>query len=221
MSTRTYADGCAAAHALDLVGERWALLIVRELLLGPKRFTDLRNGLPGTAPNVAAQRLRELEAAGVVRRRTLPPPAASKVYELTEWGLELEPVVRALGRWGARSPNMQHDAPLSIDALVIALRTLFAPANAAGFTSTVALRLGTDEFRASVADGHFHVERGTAHAPDATVVTDVATLNVLIWSGHDLDEAIRDGTVRVAGDLAAVRRFLDLFPLPEPAVIAS
>src|SRR5215204_4140654 len=86
---RTYDDGCAAAHALDLIGERWALLVVRELLLGPKRFTDLRAGLPNASPNVLAQRLRELEAAGIVRRRKLPPPAASRVYELTEWGQDL------------------------------------------------------------------------------------------------------------------------------------
>ncbi len=97
---RTYDDACAAAHALDLVGERWALLVVRELLLGPKRFTDLRTGIPKASPNVLAQRLRELERAGVVRRRKLPPPAASRVYELTEWGLELEPVIVSPGRWG-------------------------------------------------------------------------------------------------------------------------
>src|ERR671921_2798404 len=101
---RSYNDACAAAHALDLVGERWALLVVRELVLGPKRFTDLRAGLPHVSPNVLAQRLRELEAAGVVRRRKLPPPAASRVYELTPWGEELEPVIIRLGRWGARSP---------------------------------------------------------------------------------------------------------------------
>ena len=98
VTKRTYCDGCAAAHALDLVGERWALLVVRELLLGPKRFTDLRAGLPGVSANVLAQRLRELERAGVVRRRKLPPPAASRVYELTDWGMELEPVIVRLGR---------------------------------------------------------------------------------------------------------------------------
>ena len=100
---RTCCDGCAAAHALDLVGERWALLVVRELLLGPKRFTDLRAGLPGVSPNVLAERLRELERAGVVRRRKLPPPAASRVYELTDWGMELEPVIISLGRWCANN----------------------------------------------------------------------------------------------------------------------
>src|SRR3954449_3642338 len=98
---RTYGDRCGVARALDVVGERWALLVVRELLLGPKRFTDLRAGLPHVSPNVLSQRLRELEEAGIVRRRKLPPPAGSRVYELTEWGEELEPIVTRLGAWGA------------------------------------------------------------------------------------------------------------------------
>ena len=107
-SRRKYDQGCGSAHALDLIGDRWALLVVRELLLGPKRFTDLRDGLPGIGPNVLTQRLKELEEIGVLRRRVLPPPAASTVYELTEWGQELEEVLVRLGRWGARSPSMEN-----------------------------------------------------------------------------------------------------------------
>src|SRR5215218_8341047 len=109
---RDYFDGCGAAHALDLIGERWALLVVRELVLGPKRFTDLRAGLPGISPNVLTQRLEELESGGILRRRKLPPPAAAWVYELTDWGLELERVIMALGRWGARSPSLMQGHPL-------------------------------------------------------------------------------------------------------------
>src|SRR5919201_5435813 len=138
---RTYDDGCAAAHALDLVGERWALLVVRELLLGPKRFTDLRAGLPHASPNVLAQRLRELEEAGITRRRKLPPPAGSWVYELTEWGSELEPVIMELGRWGARSPSRPCDAGMSIDSLILALRTTFDPDAAGDLSATYELRL--------------------------------------------------------------------------------
>jgi DNA-binding HxlR family transcriptional regulator len=123
---RTYDDGCAA-HALDLVGERWALLVVRELLLGPKRFTDLRAGIPKASLNVLTQRLRELERTGVVHRRELPSPAASKVYELTNWGMELEPVVISLGRWGARSSSKPCDAELGIDSLILSFRTMFDP----------------------------------------------------------------------------------------------
>ena len=102
---RSYDDGCAGAHALDLIGERWALLIVRELLLGPKRFTDLRTGLPGISPNVLSQRLEELERVAVVRRRKLAPPAGAWVYELTDWGKELGPIIIEPGRWGARFPG--------------------------------------------------------------------------------------------------------------------
>src|SRR5215210_4462379 len=149
---RSYDDGCAAAHALDLVGERWALLVVRELLLGPKRFTDLRAGLPGTSPNVLAQRLRELEGVGVVRRRKLPPPAASRVYELTDWGLELEPVITRLGRWGARSPSRPRDAELGVDSLILSFQTMFDPQEAEGLGASYELRLGEESFRAEVAE---------------------------------------------------------------------
>jgi len=218
---RTYADGCGTAHALDLVGERWALLVVRELLLGPKRFTDLRRGLPGAAPNVVAQRLRDLEAVGLVRRRTLPPPAASKVYELTEWGQELEPVIRALGKWGSRSPYAQHDAPLSVDSLVLAMRTMFEPARAAGFTTTLALRIDGDEFRVRVDGEDFHVERSATGPADVTVTAPVAALDGVIWGGADLDDAVRTGKIAVDGDLASVRRFAELFPLPATAPTAG
>src|SRR3954464_3984245 len=103
---RSYVDGCAGAHALNVVGERWALLVVRELLLGPKRFTDLRAALPGLSSNILTQRLLDLEGAAVLRRRRLAPPAAASVYELTDWGRELETVIVELGRWGARSPAL-------------------------------------------------------------------------------------------------------------------
>src|SRR5919202_2732209 len=125
---RTYVDGGAIAQALDLIGERWALLVVRELLLGPKRYTDLRRGLPNASPNVLSQRLAELEGAGVIRRRKLPPPAGARVYELTEWGRELEETVMSLGRWAARAPNPLSDAPIaSADSVILALRERFDP----------------------------------------------------------------------------------------------
>jgi DNA-binding HxlR family transcriptional regulator len=152
-SKRTYGDPCGIARALDLVGERWALLVVRELVLGPKRFTDLRAGLANLSPDVLSQRLRGLEGAGIVRRRTLPPPAASRVYELTDWGRELEPVVLALGRWGSRAPFPPGDEPLGIDALILALRTLFDPRAADGLRASYELRLGEQRFHARVAGG--------------------------------------------------------------------
>jgi DNA-binding HxlR family transcriptional regulator/putative sterol carrier protein len=214
---RTYHDACAAAHALDLIGERWALLVVRELLLGPKRFTDLRAGLPNTSPNVLAQRLRELERAGVVRRRKLPPPAASHVYELTDWGEELEPVITQLGRWGARSPWRPRDAGLSVDSLILSFRTMFDPHAADGLNACYALRLGEDRFRIMVDDGRFEVVRGVAERLDTVIETDPATLAALVYEGRDLAEALRSGEVKIEGDESAVTRFLSLFPLPEPA----
>ena len=214
--TRTYGEGCAAAHALDLVGERWALLLVRELLLGPKRFTDLRSGIVNASPNVLAQRLRELEEAGIVRRRTLPPPAASRVYELTDWGLELEPVVSALGRWGARSPAMPLDAPMSLDSQILAMRTMFDPARG-DFHASYGVRLAGVDFQASVRDGAFEIARGVAARPDATIVTDPATLAAVLWLGRSLDDALESGDLIVDGDMSVVVRLVDLFPLPEPA----
>ena len=218
---RTYDDGCAAAHALDLVGERWALLVVRELLLGPKRFTDLRAGLPRVSPNVLAQRLRELESAGVVRRRKLPPPAASRIYELTEWGEELEPVIVRLGRWGARSPSRPCEATLGVDSLVLSFRTMFDPRAADGLKARYELRLGEDRFHAVVDDGWFEIARGGADRPDATIETDSGTLAALVYEGRQLDEALRSGDIKMEGDESAVERFLTLFPLPELAPPAA
>ena len=218
---RTYDDGCAAAHALDLVGERWALLVVRELLLGPKRFTDLRAGLPHASPNVLSQRLRELEGAGIVRRRKLPPPAASRVYELTDWGLELEPVIVRLGRWGARSPSKPRDAALGVDSLILSFRTMFDPRAADGLAASYELRLGEDRFRAEVADGRFEIVRGVADRPDAIIEADPATMTALIYGDRQLAEALCSGHLRIEGDESAVKRFLGLFPLPEPAMPAA
>jgi DNA-binding HxlR family transcriptional regulator len=217
---RTYCDACAAAHALDLVGERWALLVVRELLLGPKRFTDLRAGLPTASPNVLAQRLRELERAGIVRRRKLPPPAASRVYELTEWGEELESVIIGLGRWGARSPSRPRDAELGVDSLILSLRTMFDPHAAEGLDASYELRLGEDRFRAVVRDGRLEVERGSVERPDAIIESDPATLAAVVYEGRSLDEALRSGEIKIEGEREAVERFLGLFPLPEPAAPA-
>jgi DNA-binding HxlR family transcriptional regulator len=214
---RTYGEACAAAHALDLIGERWALLVVRELLLGPKRFTDLRAGIVHASPNVLAQRLRELEEAGVVRRRTLPPPAASKVYELTEWGRELEPVITGLGRWGARSPWHKRDIGMSVDSHILAMRTMFDASLAAGLNARIALRIGDEEFRAEVADGRLHADRGADPRPDATIaVADPGVLLGLIFEGESLADTEKAGAVTVEGDRAAAERFLGLFTLPEP-----
>ena len=143
---RTYGDGCSIARGLDVIGERWALLVVRELLLGPKRYTDLKKGLPNASPNVLSERLRELEQAGVVRRAKLPPPAGSRVYELTEWGHQLEGIVLSLGSWAALSPAPHPPGPIGADSLALAMRALFDPGSAAGPEANYELRLGDDRF---------------------------------------------------------------------------
>jgi DNA-binding HxlR family transcriptional regulator len=214
---RTYGDGCAIARALDVVGERWALLIVRELVLGPKRYTDLRRGLPNASPNVLSERLRELERAGVVRRRKLPPPAGSRVYELTDWGLGLEEIVISLGRWAARSPTPPGDAPIvSADSIILALRGLFDPGAAQGLRAGYELRLGEDRFRIEVADHEIAVARGGADQADATIDTDPGTFDALLWGGRSLADAQRSGSLTIEGDKAAVQRFVQLFPVPGP-----
>jgi DNA-binding HxlR family transcriptional regulator len=221
VTKRSYDDGCASAHALDLVGERWALLVVRELLLGAKRFTALRTGLPGISPNVLAQRLDELELASVVRRRKLPPPAGAWVYELTDWGRELEPVIMALGRWGARSPTLPQGAPLSVDALILSFRTMFDPVAAAGLEARIELRFGEDCFQAEITAGRMALARGRAASPDAVVESGPDTLAALVYGGRELAEALSSGDLKIQGDRSAVKRFLTLFPLPEPAPASS
>jgi DNA-binding HxlR family transcriptional regulator len=221
-TTRTYGDGCAIARALDLVGERWGLLVVRELVLGPKRYTDLRTGLPNASPNVLSERLRELERAGIVRRRKLPPPAASRVYELTDWGLELEGILISLGRWAARSPMPTSDAPVvSADSIILALRGLFDPSAAQGLRASYELRLGEDRFRVELADDRMEAVRGGADQADATIDADPGTLDAVLWKGRSLAEAQRSGNLTIEGDKAAVERFLRLFAMPEPDAATS
>jgi DNA-binding HxlR family transcriptional regulator len=213
---RTYGDRCGVARALDLVGERWALLVVRELLLGPKRFTDLRSGLPGLSPDVLSQRLRELEGEGVVRRRTLAPPAGSRVYELTDWGLELEPVILGLGRWGSRAPFPPEADGMGPDAAVIALKTMFDPQAADGVSARYELQFGEHRFRLAVADRRLEAARGEADRPDATIATDPETLVAVLWHGRRLTAAERAGDLRIEGDREAATRLLTLFAAAAP-----
>lgn len=215
---RRYRDACGVAQGLDIVGERWALLVVRELLLGPKRFTDLRVGLPGISTNILAGRLETLEAAGVVRRRTLPAPAASKVYELTDWGAELETVLVSIGRWGVRSPWRSEKDETSVDGLAVSFRTMFDPESAGAFEASYALVLDGQVFGLEVAGGNIEVYRGSPGGPDARIETDVGTLGALVYEDGDLDDALRSGDLEFEGDRAVVERLMGLFPLPESAL---
>jgi DNA-binding HxlR family transcriptional regulator len=199
---RTYGDRCGIARALDAVGDRWALLVVRELLLGPKRFTDLRAGLRKVSPDVLAQRLRDLEAHGVVRRATLPPPAASQVYELTDRGRELKPVILELGRWGSREPA--NDGPLGPDAAVIALMTMFH----GDLAGTFELRLGGRVFTLRAEKGELDAASGPATDPDAVIEGEPGTLASVLWHGAE------PAALHITGDRRAARRFLRAFTPP-------
>ena len=216
-SKRTYGDACGIARALDVLGERWALMIVRELLLGPKRFTDLRAGLPHLSADVLAQRLRDLEAAGVLTRRTLPPPAPAKVYDLTPSGRALEPALVELGRWGGTyaSPP-EAGCEMSLDSHILSLQTLFDPDLAAGFAATVQLEIEDQSFSAIVAAGELEVDRGQAGSPDATITTDPSTFIDVLHGRRDLAATLEAGELEIEGDEAVATRFLGLAPLPVP-----
>lgn len=205
---RSYGDACGVAHGLDLVGERWALLVVRELLFGARRFTDLRVGLPGTSANVLAQRLRELEQGGVVRRRKLAPPAASWVYELTDWGRELEPIVLSLGCWAVRSPLLDADGTLSAVSAILTLRTFFTPGLCDPWTATYEVRFDEEQFVAHVDGDRINVTRGVATDPDATIESDPRTFVDVVSGIMDIDAAVDAGRLTVTGDLGAVTRLV-------------
>ena len=201
------------ARALDLVGERWTLLVVRELLFGPKRFSDLVRGLPGMSQNVLSQRLRELAAAGLVERRRMGPPVSGQVYELTERGAALRPVVIELARWGSRIPTTSR-ADLSADALALALLTTFDRDGAEDVR--IALQLGDDRFAAEVADGKLHIVRGQAERADAEILTDAAGLRSVVFGGRPLTEAVAAGDAEVRGDAKKAASFVRRFPRPAP-----
>jgi DNA-binding HxlR family transcriptional regulator len=202
--SRTQLDGCGIAHASDLLGQRWALLVVRELLLGSKRFTDLRAGIPDISPNVLGQRLRELEGSGIVARRKLAPPAAAQVYELTEWGRQLEPPVLALGRWASGSPSFPRDAEMGPDSLVLALKTTFDPAKADGIDATYELRLGEIPFEITVQGGRLEAARGEPENPDATIRGDPGAIAGVVFGENRLGKAVESGDVAIDGSRRAV-----------------
>jgi DNA-binding HxlR family transcriptional regulator len=205
---------CPVAHAMCLVGERWSLLIVRELLHGPKRYTDLHDGLPGIGTNILAARLRELEGGGIVRKRKLPAPAASTVYELTEYGAELEEVVYALARWGARTLGPPGpDDELYVEWGVNALPALFSHEAARGLTEAYVLRIEGDVFSARVDNGHLHVSIGAVEDPDVVIETDMATFFRLTGQELSAAEALEQGLVAVEGDRTAFERCFEVFSL--------
>jgi DNA-binding HxlR family transcriptional regulator len=217
MSTvRRYDDPCGIARALDVVGDRWALLVVRELIFGPKRFVQLRDGLQGISPNVLSQRLRELEDTGLVRRDVLDPPASVAIYELTDRGRALEPVLLELGRWGSQQ-EMTSSNELSVSAVLLALKTLFQPVPFQPDPlpePTVALRINGEWYGLTISDDSIEVIRARAERPAVTIETDVATLRAITLGRQPMTEAEHDGRLRLTGDRATAERFTRMFRVP-------
>jgi DNA-binding HxlR family transcriptional regulator len=214
MGARTYGQFCGVARALEMVGERWALLVVRDLCLGPKRFTDLRRGLPRIPTNVLSVRLKELESAGVVRRRVIPRPAAGVAYELTEYGLELEDILLRLGLWGARS--LREPLPQDIvttDSLILALRATFRPEAACELQAGYELHLGDVVVHASVVHGTLETGEGPLAGAGLVIHTGPA-IRALLTGELSPADAVESGAVRITGDPDLLLRFVDVFQIP-------
>ena len=209
---RRYDDACGTAHGLELVGDRWALLVLRELMFGARRFSDLRADLPGISANVLTQRLSELEQSGSIRKIRLPPPAARDAYEATPWGLEAEPVIQALGRWAARSPRHDATLPLSAVSVLLSFRTMIDDKLAKGFEARIGLRLKDQSFVVRVRKGRLKVVRGPAEGCDAVIEAAPEALAGVVYGGAPFE------TLSVEGDEAVARRFCSLFVLPPKAI---
>jgi DNA-binding HxlR family transcriptional regulator len=207
---RSFGDACGTALALEFVGERWALLVIRELLLGPRRFGEIRAGLPGLSANVLTQRLVGLEEAGIVIRRRLPPPASAPVYELTPWGYESEPIIMAMGRWALRSPLHDPSLPFSRVALMLSFRMMLVPERIGDFTATIGFRLGDEGYRVRVERQALVIERGDPGAADAIISGAPNAFLPVLYGGLPIDQS----ALSVEGDRATAARFTGLFALP-------
>ena len=214
---RRYHDACGAAHGLDLVGERWALLVIRELMMGPRRFSDLRKDLCGLSANVLTQRLEGLEASGVIQRRKLPPPASVQVYELTDWGYEIEPVFMVLGGWAARSPQHDPTLPFSGVSAMLSFKTMFDPARAQKADMALGFVMGDDRFVVRIRKGALKARRGEVEACD--VIVHAAPPNVAAAVYGKVPPSVLEaaGEMRLDGDRTVFERFVDFFRLPEKA----
>lgn len=212
---RWYDDACGTALALEFVGERWSLLVMRELVFGPRRFGEIKANLPGISANVLTQRLEGLEAAGIVVRRRLPSPANIQVYDLTEWGHEAAPLMRDLGRWAARSPRHDPMLFMSNASAMMSLQTLVDPVRAAQTELTVAFRFPADLFVVRTGATGMTIVRGEAGHADVIFTGDTMAMRHTIYGKVPLSREGAGGTLAVDGDLSAAQRFVDLFALPE------
>lgn len=212
-----YDDACGTAFALELLGERWALLIIRELMFGGRRFSDLRGGLPGISAKVLTERLEGLERAGILERRQLPPPVSAQVYELTAWGYEAEESIQALGRFAARSPDHDPTLPLSAASLMMSFRTMFDASRAKGLALTGTILVGSETFQVEVRGGKLRANRGAPDLSDFTFAAPAAPpIAAAIYGKVPFAELAPMG-LEPAGDLTQAAAFIDLFHLPPKA----
>jgi DNA-binding HxlR family transcriptional regulator len=205
---RSYEDACGLAHALELIGERWALLVMRELMFGPRRFSELKLDLPGISANVLTQRLAELEARGLVRKTRLPPPASVQVYEATQWGLEAAPVIRQLGKWAVRSQCHDPSRPVSHVSVMMSMQTMFAAELANGFAARAGFRFGEVGYVAEIRDRQIDVSRTEPDGCDFVISAEPEQVAGVLYGGAPLE------TVSIEGDIALAKRYVTLFPLP-------
>ena len=211
---RWYDDACGTALALELVGERWSLLIVRELMFGPRRFGELRSGLSGISANVLTQRLEGMERVGILARRKLPPPASVQVYELTAFGYSAEVAIQELGRWAAQSPLHDATLPFSPASAMLSFRTMIDRSRSGAFDAQVGFRFGAETFLAVVDASGITIRRAD---PDGAVVvfeTDPMTLASVVYGGRPIADAVTAGALTIGGDAALAETFVTLFPLP-------
>jgi DNA-binding HxlR family transcriptional regulator len=205
---RRYEDACGLAHAMELLGERWAMLVLRELAYGSRRFSELKADLKGISANVLAQRLAELEERKLVRKTKLAPPASVQVYEATEWGLEVVPLIASLGRWAARSPWHNPALQMSHVSVIMSLQTLLSPKLAEGLDARIGFNFGDVSYVTTIRDGRLEVERGALEGCDVEFAGTPSDVAAVIHAGAPLE------MVEVKGDMELAKRFLTLFPLP-------
>jgi len=220
MKTRGYGQYCGFARAVEVVGERWSMLVIRDLLVAPKRFTDLHRGLPGIPTNILTARLKELEEAGVIRRRALARPERAIVYELTEYGAELEHVVVGLGRWGAKQlGDPRPDEVVTIDSMITAFRTTFQRSASKGIRTSFEVRMGDIVLHIKVDDGRIDVAAGPM--PDAQLKIEAGpAIKALMSRDMTPAEAIKSGAVGLAGNKKLLTTFIDLFKI-DPMPVAK
>jgi DNA-binding HxlR family transcriptional regulator len=211
---RWYEDACGTAFAMELVGERWSLLVMRELMLGPRRFSKLRAALNGISAKVLTERLESLERAGAVVRRTLPPPANVQVYELTEWGYLAEPAIQELGRWAAQSSRHDPTLPLSPVSLMLSFRTMVDKVRASEFDATIGFEVAGESYLAELKDGQLMIRRGEIDRAQVTFRAPAAPLLAAVFYSKIPAEELAGQEVRIDGDAGLAARFVDLFHLP-------